>query len=167
MSTELLGTGYVPYTSQIAQFNRSLPDLAENADTGLQNPLRVLLYEQNDFLRQCMTALLNHYKYMVACARNNCEAMAYARQFSPHAVILSSNFRSPTDFALCKELRSIPETAASIFLGITGHYFEDMHRIAKSAGFDRYYLKPVPLTTFMSVLNSMLECRSPVRKTES
>jgi hypothetical protein len=35
-----------------------------------------------------------------------------------------------------------------------------MYKFAKSAGFDQYYLKPVLLTTFMAVLNSMLSRQS-------
>jgi CheY-like chemotaxis protein len=133
-----------------------LPDLAAKADLALQESLHVLLVEPNEYMRQCLKALLNHYQYNVTCAANACEALAYAGQCAPQAVILSADFRSPEDFELCKQLRSIPETASSIFLGITGYYFEDMYKLAKSAGFDQYYLKPVLLTTFMTILNSML-----------
>jgi CheY-like chemotaxis protein len=155
------GDKELPYTSKIAQFTLSLPAPAAKADPVVHPALHVLLVEPNDYLRQCFKALLSHYKYTVACAANTCEAIASASQVAPHAVILSSDFRSPEDFALCKQLRTIPETAGSKFLGLTEHYFEDMYKLAKSAGFDRYYLKPIQLTTFMTILNSMLMGHAP------
>jgi CheY-like chemotaxis protein len=150
----------VPYSSKIAQFSRALSDLPLPPNAVSQDPLHVLLVEPNECMRECLTALLNHYKYHVTCAANLYEAVASASQCPPHAVILSSDFRSPEDFTICKQLRTIPETASSIFLGITGYYFEGMYKFAKSAGFDQYYLKPVLLTTFMAVLNSMLSHQS-------
>jgi CheY-like chemotaxis protein len=150
----------VPYSSKIAQFSRVLSDLPLPPNPVSPDPLHVLLVEPNECMRECLTALLNHYKYHVTCAANICDAVASATQCPPHAVILSSDFRGPEDFAICTQLRTIPETASSIFLGITGYYFEGMYKFAKSAGFDQYYLKPVLLTTFMTILNSMLSHQS-------
>jgi CheY-like chemotaxis protein len=146
----------VPYSSKLAQFSRALSDLPLPSNPVSPDPMHVLLVEPNECMRECLTALLNHYKYHVTCATDICEAIASASQCPPHAVILSSDFHSEEDFAICKQLRTIPETASSIFLGITGYYFEGMYKFAKSAGFDQYYLKPVLLTTFMTILNSML-----------
>jgi CheY-like chemotaxis protein len=150
----------VPYSNKIAQFSRALSDLPPPSNPVSPAPLHVLLVEPNEYMRECLTALLNHYKYHVTCAANICEAIACASQCPPHAVILSSDFRSPEDLTICTQLRTIPETASSIFLGITGYYFEGMYKFAKSAGFDQYYLKPVLLTTFMTILNSLLSHQS-------
>ena len=150
----------MPYSSKVAQFSRVLSDLPLPSDPVSPDPQHVLLVEPNECMRECLTALLNHYKYHVTCAANICDAVASASQCPPHAVILSSDFRGPEDFTICKQLRTIPETASSIFLGITGYYFEGMYKFAKSAGFDQYYLKPVLLTTFMTILNSMLSHQS-------
>ena len=146
----------MPYTSKIAQFSRSLPDLPSTLDPVLPATPHVLLVEPNECMRECLNALLSHYKYHVTCASNICEAIASASACAPQAVILSADFRGPDDFTICKQLRDLPQTASSIFLGITGYYFEGMYKFAKSAGFDQYYLKPVLLTTFMTILNSML-----------
>jgi CheY-like chemotaxis protein len=146
----------VPYTSKIAQFSRSLPDLPLTLDPVLPATPHVLLVEPNEYMRQCLNALLSHYKYNVTCAADICEAIASASACTPQAVILSADFHGPDDFAICKQLRDLPQMASSIFLGITGYYFEGMYKFAKSAGFDQYYLKPVLLTTFMTILNSML-----------
>jgi len=150
----------VPNSSKIAQFSRALSNLPLPPNAISPDPLHVLLVEPNECMRECLTVLLNHYKYHVTCAVNICEAVASASQCPPNAVILSSDFRGPEDFTICKELRTIPETASSIFLGITGYYFEGMYKFAKSAGFDQYYLKPVLLTTFMAILNTMLSHQS-------
>ena len=146
----------MPYTSKIAQFTRSLHELPSTPEPVLPAAPHVLLVEPNEYMRQCLNALLSHYKYNVTCAADICEAIASASQCAPHAVILSADFRGPDDFTICKQLREMPQTASSIFLGITGYYFEGMYKFAKSAGFDQYYLKPVLLTTFMTILNSML-----------
>lgn len=146
----------MPYTSKIAQFSRSLPDLATETDSIFRSSLHVLLVEPNECMRQCLTVLLNHYDYNVTCAATACEAIAHASQSAPHAVILSADFHDADDFDLCRQLRMLPDMARSVFLGITGQYFEGMYKFAKAAGFNRYYLKPVLLTTFMTILNSLL-----------
>jgi CheY-like chemotaxis protein len=146
----------VPYANKIAQFSRSLSDLPSTPDPVAPAAPHVLLVEPNEHMRQGLNVLLSHYKYNVTCAADICEAIASASQCPPQAVILSADFRGPEDFTICKQLRDMPQTASSIFLGITGYYFEGMYKFAKSAGFDQYYLKPVLLTTFMTILNSML-----------
>lgn len=91
---------------------------------------------------------LNHMLKMeghtVATAQDGVSGVAKAAEFQPRVVLCDIGLPGEMNgYAVCRALRSLPETASAYLVAVTGFGHDEAKREAKDAGFDYHLTKPV------------------------
>ena len=124
-------------------------------------PLHILLAEQDDDIRSLFAALFGSRGHTVSQAKNASEALDCVERKAPDVVFSSLVFGDLNGFELCRRLRAMPQTAASLIVALTGYTESGIQAKAKAAGFDRYFLKPVQLHAVLDLLGHRTAQRQP------
>ena len=104
---------------------------------------RVLVVEDNVDSADTMQILLRIAGYDARTAYDGTSAVAIAREFAPHAILLDIGLPRKDGYEVARELRALPQTESSLLIALTGYgHVEDRQRAA-TAGFDAYQVKPV------------------------
>ena len=118
------------------------------------SPLHILLVEQDEAIRELISTLLQAHGHTVGMAHDGASALQQVAIQTPHAVFASLVFADMDGFALCRRLRALPATSASLIVALTGYSESGIQERVAQAGFDSYLLKPVSVLTLLSSLES-------------
>ncbi len=125
--------------------DQELPALAEGPGTSkpAENPLRVLVVEDNRDSAEALRMLLEICGYEVAVAHSGTDGVEMAQTGRPDAVVCDIGLPGLDGFTVAELLRRNPETAAARLIAVTGYGQEEDRQRALEAGFDVYLVKPV------------------------
>lgn len=118
------------------------------------SPLHILLVEQDEAIRELISTLLQAHGHTVGTAHDGASALRQVAIQAPQAVFTSLVFSDMDGFALCRRLRALPATSASLIVALTGYSESGIQERVAQAGFDSYMLKPVSVLTLLSSLES-------------
>lgn len=124
-------------------------------NTDGKHALRILLVDRSEETRDLFTTLFTGLGHEVLTVTSAAAARAAVGQFRPHAVFTSIRLPDGSGFDLCAALRTMPETAATLIVAITGYLAPDAGRLAREAGFDHYLVKPVKLDAILATLDGL------------
>ena len=118
---------------------------------------RVLIADNESDTVESLRIVLSGYGYETLTAANGEEAIAVAKETSPDAIILDVAMPKVDGFEVSKRLRSIPNLAETVIVGVSGFGQKEFVDRAKDAGMDFYLLKPAEIEELVSCLNSKLK----------
>jgi two-component system CheB/CheR fusion protein len=104
---------------------------------------RVLVVEDNFDSADTMQMLLEMAGYEARAAYDGSSAVALAREFEPHVVLLDIGLPRKDGYEVARELRALPQTKSALLVALTGYGHEEDRQRARAAGFDAFQLKPV------------------------
>lgn len=119
--------------------------------------IRVLLIEDNRLLRDGATAILNKQEDMKALsvAGTNGDALAKARLFKPHVVLLDLGLRNMNSMRIVQSMRKeFPKTEVIVMDLIPAH--ADVAEYVKE-GVSGFLLKDATLAEFLSTIRTVAE----------
>jgi PAS domain S-box-containing protein len=122
------------------------------------NCRRVLVVEDNRDGLETLLALLDMLGYEVAGAADGREALAQARKFRPHIVLLDLGLPVMDGLEVAKALREDEEFSDVFIAALTGWGAEADRRRTAEAGFDAHLTKPIELPALEQVL---ARCTAP------
>jgi two-component system CheB/CheR fusion protein len=79
----------------------------------------------------------------VRVAHDGEAAVRAAQEFLPDAILLDIGMPKMNGYDACSKLRTLPETASTYMVALTGWGQEEDRNRAKAAGFDHHMVKPV------------------------
>jgi len=120
--------------------------LAASVSTARQEPLIVLIVEDDDDTREMYRWYLSRCGLVVEEARSGPEAIAKTRIVRPDVVVADITLPGVDGFEVCRAVRRDPATAPIPFIALTGYSRPDGPEKARRAGFDVFLLKPTPLS---------------------
>lgn len=120
---------------------------------------RVLIVEDNVDSADTMQMLLQIAGYEARAAYDGNAAIALAREFEPHAVLLDIGLPRKDGCEVARELRALPETKSALLVALTGFDHEEDRRRAAAAGFDAYQVKPVEPAALEKLLEAFFRER--------
>ncbi|MDB5388427.1 MAG: response regulator receiver protein [Planctomycetaceae bacterium] len=102
----------------------------------------VLVLDDRTTRRQLMLNVLRRASFRVLAAVNGVEALALAIENQPQLILLDGNLQDQDAFAICREIRSCPDTRATpiIILSNKSGFFDQVQ--ARLAGCTVYITKP-------------------------
>lgn len=104
---------------------------------------RVLIVDHDEHILMLLTGIFSKQGYSVQCAENGKEAIASAKKFAPHLILLDVVLPGMDGIETCHELRQVPTLKNTIIAFYTSRS-EDYSQIAAfGAGADDYIIKPV------------------------
>src|SRR5690606_7651737 len=82
--------------------------------------------------------------HTVEIAQDGASGVAKAALFRPRAVVWDIGLPGEMNgYAVCRAVRSLPETASAYLVAVTGYSHDEARRQSKDAGFDYHVTKPV------------------------
>lgn len=119
---------------------------------------RVLVVDDHadtvDMLRT-MFELLGH---ETRVAFTGCTAVAIARSFEPHLVVLDLGLPDISGFEVAELLRADERTARGYVVALSGHAREEHVQRARQAGCDTHLAKPMALASIHRMLRDSADC---------
>jgi two-component system alkaline phosphatase synthesis response regulator PhoP len=94
--------------------------------------------------------------YQVSTARNGSEAIAAAKKFQPHLILLDIMMPELDGVEVCKELRSMPEFGQTIIAFLTARSEDYSQIVGFDVGGDDYITKPVRPRVLISRIGALL-----------
>jgi DNA-binding response OmpR family regulator len=95
--------------------------------------------------------------YSVRCEYDGRSALAAARDYRPHVVVLDLGLPDITGYEVAERLRADPDSSRIPVVAVTGYGQESDRRRAREAGIDHHLTKPVDpdaLVAFISASHS-------------
>jgi CheY-like chemotaxis protein len=115
----------------------------KNSPTDETNNRRILIVEDNVDAAETLQLLLRMSGYDTRAAYEGTAAIALAREFDPHVVLLDIGLPGKDGFEVARELRALPQTKSALLIALTGYGDDQDRNRAKEAGFDTLQVKPL------------------------
>ena len=151
-------------TSSSAVFEHQEFDLVKSA-TNIHNEdcPSILIVEDNDELRQFLAHRIGE-QFRIYEAENGQQALSIARERLPDVIISDIMMPVMNGHALCREIKSSPETdfIPVVMLTAKGYNSEIIEGI--DLGADDYIVKPFSLPELLARINRLIESRKTLRK---
>lgn len=130
-------------------------------------PMHILLVEKDDEIRKLFATCFEGAGYTVSATTEPVKALEMVKLKIPDAIFSSIFFYGMDGFELCRQLRAMPETVATMIVALTGYSENGIEEKIEKAGFDKYLLKPVSIHVLLSLLAALKEHKDikPLRKT--
>ncbi|MBA4105282.1 MAG: hypothetical protein C0485_05955 [Pirellula sp.] len=134
-----------------AEFTITLPctkppqvESSEPAGEEISRQERILIIDDRRDAVLPLDRMLKMEGHTVATAQDGASGVAKAVEFQPRVVLCDIGLPGEMNgYAVCRALRSLPETASAYLVAVTGYSHDDAKRKSKDAGFDYHVTKPV------------------------
>lgn len=105
---------------------------------------RILIIDDRRDAVLPLNRMLTMEGHTVEIAQDGASGVAKAALFRPRVVLCDIGLPGEMNgYAVCRALRSLPETASAYLVAVTGYSHDEARRQSKDAGFDYHVTKPV------------------------
>jgi PAS domain S-box-containing protein len=125
---------------------------ASAADGRPARPLTILVVDDNADAAASLGALLQAQGHAVTIRADAQSAIDEARALRPEALILDIGLPDMDGYELSRRLHSLPETRDASYIALTGYGQAHDRVLAKAAGFQHYFVKPIDMNALRRVL---------------
>ncbi|MES2901715.1 MAG: hybrid sensor histidine kinase/response regulator [Pseudomonadota bacterium] len=115
--------------------------------------IALVIVDDNVDAAESLAALLAVEGHQVKVVENAMSALSYAAEHPPRAFILDIGLPDIDGYELARRLRARPENADALLIALTGYGQAHDRVLAKAAGFDHHFVKPVDWRDLAQVLN--------------
>ncbi len=117
---------------------------------------RILLVEDNEMNRDMLSRRLKRAGFDVLLAVDGEDALASIRDERPSLVLLDMNLPRIDGWAVCREVRSSRDLAATPIIALTAHAMAEDRDRALDAGCDDYATKPIDFPALLAKIETMI-----------
>lgn len=114
------------------------------AGAGLPPGLRILCVDDNVDAADSLGTILELVGCQVLVAHNGASALAQVEQFNPHVCVLDISMPQIDGCELARRLRQRPGSEDQLFIALTALGGYNVLEQIADAGFDLYFVKPLP-----------------------
>jgi len=115
-------------------------------------PCRVVIADDNPDAAETLSMLLRMAGHDTRTAGDGKAALALCAEFRPHVALLDLGMPGLSGLELAEMLRADPAHAGMMLVALTGWGLNENQQLAREAGFDRYFTKPVDPDTLLLML---------------
>jgi CheY-like chemotaxis protein len=118
-------------------------------------PLQVLVVDDNEDAAQMLGMLLKAFGHAVSVEYNPMRALERAQVDAPDVCLLDIGLPEMDGNELARRLRSLPKTAKSVLIAVTGYGQAQDMKQGLEAGFDHHFVKPVDMKKLFHILSDL------------
>jgi CheY-like chemotaxis protein len=118
---------------------------------------KILLVEDNPDNSDMLIRRLERRDYTIALATTGEEALQMARTEAPDLILMDMRLPGMDGWAVTEQLRSDPETAHVLIIGLSAHALTADRDKAIQAGCDDYETKPIEFPRLLAKIEAILE----------
>jgi PAS domain S-box-containing protein len=115
---------------------------------------RILVVDDNVDAATTLGELLSALGHEVMVRFDGKSALADGPAFAPEVLVLDIGLPDIDGYELARRLRSEPATAGAHYLALTGYGQAHDRTLARAAGFDHHFVKPVDIAALQAVLDT-------------
>ncbi len=108
-----------------------------------RNSVRVLVVDDHRDTADMLAITVTLWGYDAEACYGGVAALAVARTYRPHVVLLDPDMPDANGFEVARGLRKLPGLGNTLIIGVTGLASESSQHSARAAGFDLCLVKPV------------------------
>lgn len=127
----------------------------DTPDTGQVGSLRILLVDDNRDAADSLAMLLELSGHEVTIAYDGAEALNVTPRCRPHLALIDLAMPGMDGFEVIRAMRTLPATAQTRFVALTGFAQPADRQHTRDAGFDAHLVKPVELDRLFSTIASL------------
>ncbi len=106
-------------------------------------PMALVIVDDNVDAAESLASLLTVDGHRVTVLEDGASTLVYAAAHPPQAFILDIGLPDMDGYQLARSLRARPENSNAVFIALTGYGQAHDRVLAKAAGFDHHFVKPV------------------------
>ena len=125
---------------------------AEGAAAEHEQPLRVLVVEDNKDTASTLGVILKLWGHEIEIAYNGHAGLNAARQFRPDVVLLDIELPGLDGYEVAKAMRQVPELDQTTVVAISGFGQPEDQARSREAGINYHYTKPIDLPSLRKLL---------------
>ncbi len=125
---------------------------------------RVLVVEDNELNLKLFCDLLRAHDFAAEPVSDGREAVARARAFAPHLIVMDIQMPHVTGYDLIREMKRDPELRAIPIMAVTAYAGREDEERLRSAGANAYVSKPISLARFMEEVRSLVPGESSAKE---
>jgi CheY-like chemotaxis protein len=119
-------------------------------------PMRKVLVVDDTYAAGFMLGkLLEVIGHQVRVAQDGVEALEGFAEDIPDVVISDINMPRMDGYELARRIRALPGADHIMLVALTGHGEDSDKILAREAGFDQHFVKPIGLDTLENLMNSL------------
>jgi len=103
---------------------------------------KILVADDNEHIRDTLTAILEDDGHTVWSAKNGSEALRKVREFSPDILILDIVMPELGGYDVCRTIKNDPQLNKTFILMLSAKGQVNEQELGKEAGADEYIVKP-------------------------
>ncbi len=130
------------------------------SSVGASASARVMVVDDNPDISHTIAAYLELSGYEVKAVGDGMQAIALAVDFAPDVVLLDIGLPLMDGYQVARQLRSLPQTARSFLVALTGYGQSDDRRRAHDAGFAAHIVKPADPQALVKLIGDWLVART-------
>jgi two-component system cell cycle response regulator len=126
---------------------------------------RILLIEDNAINLELMLYMLRAWGHDVSTAPNAAQGLELARRTRPQPQLIISDVQMPgmDGYEFARIVKADPQLRDIPLMALTAYAMVGDRELARSAGFDGYFSKPIEPAAFMAALDAFLPDKGPPR----
>jgi PAS domain S-box-containing protein len=128
---------------------------ATRAEHDAPQPLNILIVDDNADAAESLAALLRTEGHATTIRENAQSALEEASRLHPDALILDIGLPDMDGYELSRRLHGVPEIRDAAYIALTGYGQAHDRVLAKAAGFQHYFVKPIDMTALQRVLSEV------------
>jgi CheY-like chemotaxis protein/anti-sigma regulatory factor (Ser/Thr protein kinase) len=128
-----------------------------------QQPLKVLVVEDNLDTAQMLAELVASWGHDVRLAYDGLQALAVAKEYRPHLVLLDIGLPRLDGYQVAERLRQELRLNRAIVVAVTGYGTDEDRIRSRAAGFDEHIVKPVQPDVLHELFSEVYPYNGPVR----
>jgi CheY-like chemotaxis protein len=117
-----------------------------------RSAMRVMVVDDNVDAAQTAAMLLEAHGHTVSVAFSAASALLHLAKMTPDVMVIDIGLPDMDGYALCRQLRSRPQTSKVVLIALTGYGQEQDREQARSAGFDHHLIKPADHSQLLMLL---------------
>jgi len=118
---------------------------------------RLLIVEDDLYLREAFCMMLQDAGYDVAEASNGAETMAAVQQCKPDLILLDLGLPDGNGLDIARQIKAQPRTADVIIVALTGRVGAEERALCLEAGCAAYFAKPISPRELLKKLPELLK----------
>ncbi|KRB67898.1 PAS domain-containing hybrid sensor histidine kinase/response regulator [Noviherbaspirillum sp. Root189] len=135
-----------------AEPERTRHSPSESASSPTEQSLRIQIVDDNLDAAESLAALLRANGHLVSVANSAYRALETAKTFHPEVLILDIGLPDMDGYELSRRLHDLAEAKDAIFIALSGYGQAHDKILARTAGFDHYFVKPIDMVALQRIL---------------
>lgn len=148
------GSEFIVYLP-LAKIGQETQEIADSKASDKTNDQRILVIDDNDDAGMTLTMLLKLNGYETYYRTSSRDGIEAAESLQPTIILCDIGMPEMDGYETCRTLRQQPWSKEMVVIALTGYGQEKDKQLARDAGFNHHFLKPVDINELLAYIGKL------------